>query len=235
MRYRSEDTIAAIATPPGVGGVGIVRLSGSRAVPIAAQVFRPSAPRALADQPSHLMLHGWIERQGAPIDEALAVCMRAPHSYTAEDVVELQCHGGPMVLRTVLELLCAAGARLAQPGEFTQRAFFNGRIDLTRAEAVGDIVGAGSLLGLQASANQLRGRLYEAIRALQGDVAHVAALVAAGIDFPEEDVVFARRDDILGRLQHGRDRLQALVRGAGQGRLLREGLAVAIVGKPNVG
>jgi tRNA modification GTPase len=140
-----------------------------------------------------------------------------------------------MVLQTLLEAVCRAGARLAEPGEFTMRAFFNGRMDLTRVEAVSDIVNAGSALGLQVSANQLRGRLYEAILALKEDVAHVAALVAAGIDFPEEDVVFSHRDDIVGRLQGVAGTLGEMVARAGQGRLLREGLAVAIVGRPNVG
>jgi tRNA modification GTPase len=181
------------------------------------------------------MLHGWIEREGSPVDEVLAVAMAGPRSYTGEDVAELHCHGGPLVLRTVLEMALEAGARLAEPGEFTRRAFLNGRIDLTRAEAIGDIVRAGSALGLRVSAQQLRGRLYEAIAALREEVARVAALVAAGIDFPEEDVVFAHRAELTGRLRGVQERLAALLAGAGRGRILREGLAVAIVGRPNVG
>lgn len=235
MRIKSEDTIAAVATPMGVGGVGIIRLSGAAALGIAQGLFRASGRRALGQAPSHQMLHGWIETEGVTLDEVLAVYMRAPHSYTGEDVVELHGHGGAMVLQTLLEAVCRAGARLAEPGEFTMRAFFNGRMDLTRVEAVSDIVNAGSALGLQVSANQLRGRLYEAILALKEDVAHVAALVAAGIDFPEEDVVFSHRDDIVGRLRGVAAALGEMVARAGQGRLLREGLAVAIVGRPNVG
>lgn len=235
MLTSNDDTIAAIATPIGLGGVGIVRLSGPDAVSIAAKLFRPSGRTALGDVPSHLMVHGWIESGGAVVDEAMAVCMRGPRSYTTEDVVELQCHGGALVLRTVLESACAAGARLALPGEFTLRAFANGRIDLTRAEAVADIVKAGSQFGLEASANQLRGKLYRAIRELKEHMAHVAALLAAGIDFPEEDVVFAHRGEILDRLTHSRDGLDRLIQSAGQGRMLREGIVVAIIGKPNVG
>lgn len=235
MRLRNEDTIAAIATPLGTGGVGIVRLSGKDAVAIVAPLFRPRSGPGLLDSPSHKLLYGWLEREGEAVDEVLAVVMRAPHSYTREDVVEVHCHGGTLVLRTVLDLACRGGARLAQPGEFTWRAFLNGRLDLTQVEAVGDIVSARSALGLRVSANQLRGRLHGEIQILRDDVAHVAALVAAGIDFPEEDVVFSHREELRTRLELAQARLEALLRTADQGRILREGLAIAIVGKPNVG
>jgi tRNA modification GTPase len=235
MPPRDEDTIAAIATPLGSGGIGIVRLSGRAAVAIADRFFRASGGIPLSGAPSHKLIHGWVEQDGAPLDEVLAVAMRAPHSYTCEDVVEVHCHGGSLAVRTVLELACAGGARLAQPGEFTQRAFLNGRMDLTQAEAVGDIVRSRSLLGLRVSADQLRGRLHGDILALREEVAQVAALVAAGIDFPEEDVVFAHRQDIVARLAGVRERLRALLGTATGGRMLREGVAVAIVGKPNVG
>jgi tRNA modification GTPase len=235
MPLRSDDTIVAIATPPGVGGVGIVRLSGPEAVAIADGFFQPTRGAPLARSPSHRMRHGWVLAAGQPVDEALAVAMRAPHSYTREDVVEVHCHGGNRVLRTVLELATGGGARLAQPGEFTLRAFLSGRIDLTQAEAVGDLVRAQSALGLRVSANQLRGRLHAEIAALTDEVRQVAALVAAGIDFPEEDVVFAHREQIAGRLERAGARLDALLARAGQGRIAREGLAVAIVGRPNVG
>jgi tRNA modification GTPase len=235
MALGSDDTIVAIATPLGVGGVGIVRLSGPAAVAIVDGFFRPARGGPLARSPTHRLRHGWALREGQPVDEVLAVVMRAPHSYTREDVVEVHCHGGTLVLRTVLELATAAGARLAQPGEFTQRAFLNGRIDLTQAEAVGDLVHTRSALGLRVSANQLRGRLHDEIEALRDELRQVAALVAAGIDFPEEDVVFAHRGEIEGRLGAVQARLDALLARAGQGRILREGLAVAIVGRPNVG
>ncbi|MCH9045356.1 MAG: tRNA uridine-5-carboxymethylaminomethyl(34) synthesis GTPase MnmE [SAR324 cluster bacterium] len=235
MALRSEDTIVAIATPLGVGGVGIIRLSGKEALPLVDGIFRPAGGSSLAQAESHHLLYGWIERDGRPVDEVLAVAMRAPRSYTREDVVEVHCHGGTMVLRTVLEMAIHGGARLAEPGEFTLRAFLNGRIDLTQAEAVGDIVRTRSSLGLQVSANQLRGRLYEEIGALREQVAHVAARVAAGIDFPEEDVVFAHREEIVSKLESVRTRLATLLSRAAQGRIVREGLAVAIVGRPNVG
>jgi tRNA modification GTPase len=235
MKWNSEDTIAAIATPLGIGGVGIVRLSGDKAVSIVDPIFRPAAGDSLASAESHRMLYGWIATEDGPIDEVLVVAMRAPRSYTREDVVEIHCHGGPLVLQTVLELVCWAGARLAEPGEFTLRAFFNGRIDLTQVEAVADIVRARSQAGLRVTANQLRGRLYEAIQGLKEELSHVAALLAAGIDFPEEDVVFAHREEIAARLDKGRTQLRELLRTAERGRILREGLAVAIAGRPNVG
>ena len=235
MALRSDETIVAIATPLGVGGVGIVRLSGPRAVAIADGIFRAARGGPLAESPTHLLRYGWALDAGRPVDEVLAVVMRAPHSYTREDVAEVHCHGGVRVLRTVLELALAAGARMAEPGEFTARAFLNGRIDLTQAEAVGDLVRTQSALGLRVSANQLRGRLHEEIEVLRDAVQEVAARVAAGIDFPEEDVVFAQRGEIEARLRRVCDRLAALLARAGQGRIVREGLAVAIVGRPNVG
>lgn len=235
MRLKADDTIAAIATPLGSGGIGIVRVSGPRALAIVHPLFRAKGRTGLDRAPSHRMLYGWIEQAGEPVDEVMAVAMRAPHSYTCEDVVEVHCHGGALVTRTVLELALAGGARMAQPGEFTLRAFLNGRLDLTRAEAVNDMVAARSGWGLRASANQLRGRLYGEIQALREDVAQVAALVAAGIDFPEEDVVFAHREDITRKLRAAESRLTTLLRTAAGGRRLREGLAAAIVGRPNVG
>jgi len=235
MRLKADDTIAAIATPLGAGGIGIVRVSGPRALAIVHPLFRPQGRRGLDRAPSHRMLYGWIESRGQPVDEVLAVAMRAPHSYTCEDVVEVHCHGGALVTRTILELALAGGARMAQPGEFTLRAFLNGRLDLTRAEAVQDMVSARSGWGLRASANQLRGRLYGEIQGLREQVAQVAALVAAGIDFPEEDVVFAHREEIGGKLREAEGRLAALLVTATGGRRLREGLAAAIIGRPNVG
>jgi len=235
MKWKNEDTIAAVSTPVGIGGVGMVRVSGARAAEIVAGLFRPSGRIGLAEASSHRMLHGWIEEEGRAIDEVLVVHMKAPHSYTREDVVEVHGHGGTIAVHAILDLICSRGARLAEAGEFTFRAFVNGRLDLTQAEAVPDMVRAGSRLGLRVAANQLRGRLYDAIQDLRAGVAHVAALVNANIDFPEEDVVFAHRDACAARLEAARDKLDTLLREAGRGRQIREGLGVAIVGKPNVG
>ena len=235
MKFKSDDTIAAIATPPGLGGVAVIRVSGPRSAALVHGIFRPSGATALIDAPSHRLLHGWIESEGRTVDEVMAVWMKAPHSYTREDVVEVHCHGGGMASGAILDRICSAGARPAEPGEFTFRAFVNGRLDLTQVEAVADIVRAPSRTALAVSANQLRGRLLEAIRAVRDDVRHVSALVNAGIDFPEEDVVFTNREECLSRMGRARAALAELVRTADQGRILREGLAVAIVGKPNVG
>ncbi|MDH5752521.1 MAG: tRNA uridine-5-carboxymethylaminomethyl(34) synthesis GTPase MnmE, partial [Deltaproteobacteria bacterium] len=235
MRIKADDTIAAVATPLGVGGVGIVRLSGPESLAMAGAMFRPSGSRGLAEAPTHTLLHGWIEKDQNPLDEVLAVAMRAPRSYTREDVVEIHCHGGLLAVRTVLKLALEQGARLADPGEFTMRAFLNGRLDLTRAEAVGDLVKARSLAALRISANQLRGRLYEEISLLKERVARATALLEAGLDFPEEDVVFHHGRQMQDDLEGVRGRLGDLLERARQGRLVREGLPVAIVGRPNVG
>ena len=224
-----------MATPAGVGGVGIVRLSGPDSVRIVDNIFRPAAGGSLAGGESHRLQYGWVFRDEEPVDEVLAVIMRAPRSYTREDVVEIHCHGGPLVLNSVLAMTCAGGARLAEPGEFTMRAFFNGRVDLTQVEAVSDIVRARSQAGLRVSANQLRGRLHEAIGELKETLARSAALLAAGIDFPEEDNVYAHREQIAGQLNSARERLARLLDTAEHGRILRDGLAVVIAGRPNVG
>jgi len=213
----------------------MIRVSGARAAEIVGALFRPSGRTGLAEAPSHRMLHGWIEDEGQGIDEVLVVHMKAPHSYTREDVVEVHGHGGTVAVSAILDLICARGARLAEAGEFTFRAFVNGRLDLTQAEAVPDLVRASSRLGLRVAANQLRGRLHDAIQDLRAGVAHAAALVNASIDFPEEDVRFTHHDDCTRRLETVRDKLDTLLREAGRGRQIREGLGVAIVGKPNVG
>lgn len=235
MKWNTEDTIAAVATPMGVGGVGIVRLSGKNSLEIANPLFRPAIGGQLSAQPSHLMVYGWLLKGTNLLDEVLAVQMKSPRSYTGEDVVEFHCHGGVMVLKTVLELLGQLGARMAEPGEFTFRAFLNGRIDLTQVEAVADIVQAGSAEGLRVSVNQLKGKLHEEILALKESVSSISALVAAGIDFPEEDVVFAQAGEVDIALSEVEKRMADLMASAHRGRILREGLMVSIVGSPNVG
>lgn len=231
-----EDTIAAIATPPGVGGIGIVRISGSRAVGIADALFRPAGKCRLGQAASHHLLHGWLEHKAEVLDEVMAVVMRRPRSYTCEDVVELHCHGGLFALRETLRAVLEGGARLAQRGEFTLRAFLNGRMDLTQAEAVMDVVHARAPLGLRLALDQLRGRLAKEIAALQEQLREVAAFIAAGIDFAtEEDVLAAQQERIDELLARTRGRLEALIAGAEQGRRLREGFSVALSGAPNVG
>jgi len=229
------DTIAAIATAivPEQGSVGIVRVSGSQAVAIAQQIFHP-----LGRPPweSHRILYGTIRHPetGQIVDEALLLLMLAPRSYTREDVVEFHCHGGIMAVQQVLQLCIAQGARLAEPGEFTLRAFLNGRLDLTQAESIADLVGARSPQAAQFALAGLQGKLAHPIRQLRSMCIDVLAEIEARIDF-EEDLPPLNEEDIKRRLQQVLDEVEQILATAEQGELLRSGLKVAIVGRPNVG
>ena len=229
------DTIAAIATAvvPEQGSIGIVRLSGSRALSIAQAIFTPA--RRNATWESHRLLYGWIhDEKGHPLDEALAVWMQAPRSYTREDVVEFHCHGGIMVVQATLQQCLRQGARLAQPGEFSLRAFLNGRIDLTQAESVADLVAARSPQAAQMALAGLQGKLGQSIRALRQALLGLLAEIEARIDF-EEDLPPLDVPAWQARLQDIQAQMQALLATAERGQLLRTGVKVAIVGRPNVG
>lgn len=231
-----EITIAAISTPPGAGGIGIVRMSGPLALPVLKQVFRPSARNC--SYTSHMLYHGRIlSVDGAKIlDEAMAVYMKAPRSYTREDVVELHCHGSYLLLQRVLETLLAKGVQLAQPGEFTKRAFLNGRIDLTRAEAVIDVLAARTRKGIDLAQEQLAGALYQRVDVIRQVLARLLALIEVAIDFPDEDIEIIDRPLFEQRMQNEvLAPLQRLLGSADRGRIIREGVSVAIVGRPNVG
>ncbi|MDN5346574.1 MAG: tRNA modification GTPase [Clostridia bacterium] len=229
-----EDTIAAIATPLGEGGIGIVRLSGPKAVEIAREIFRPRTPKDLTKVPNFTLHLGEIlDVNGKVIDEVLLSIMRGPRSYTAEDVIEINCHGGPYVLREVLRTVLAKGARLAEPGEFTRRAFLNGRIDLVQAEAVIEIIRAKSRTGLKAALDQLGGELSKEIERLGQALLAVMAQVEASIDFPEE--VDFSGSEIFNSVKKALGGVEALLAKWDEGRLIREGLRLAIVGRPNVG
>lgn len=232
-----DDTIAAIATPPGEGGIGIVRVSGDRAVTIAEKIFSSPKGKRLKDAKSHTVIHGFIVDPDSHlrIDEVLAVVMKSPATYTREDVVEINCHGGMMPLRTTLGLLLREGARLAEPGEFTRRAFLNGRIDLSQAEAVIDIIRAKSEQAERLALRQLEGRLSGKIAALREELTGLCAYIEASIDFPEEEFEPAAADELLASMNSIAGELAALSKGFDEGRLFREGVAAAIVGKPNVG
>jgi len=229
---RYTDTIVGPATAPGEAGVGIVRLSGADALGIAWQVFR--AKSGAQPQPWRMM-YGEVIENDQVVDEALMVYMKGPKSYTAEDVVEIQCHGGGLILKKILELCLSLGARIAGPGEFTERAFLNGRIDLTQAEAVGDLVHAKTDKALSMVINQLKGNLHERILDLKGDISWVLALLGASIDFPEEDVVFAHQKEIREKLRIAQSGVQRLLSTAKAGQTLQEGFSLVIVGRPNVG
>ncbi|HEX9036540.1 MAG TPA: tRNA uridine-5-carboxymethylaminomethyl(34) synthesis GTPase MnmE [Ktedonobacterales bacterium] len=233
-----EDTIAAIATPPGPGGVGVIRISGPRAFAIGAALFRPAHPASPGEPPpSHLLVYGHIvdPASGEMVDETLAVFMRAPRTYTREDVVEIQGHGAPLTLRRILALALAAGARLARPGEMTLRAFLNGRIDLAQAEAVMDLVNAGSDAARRLALRQLQGELSARTAAIRSAALGALVRIEASIDFPEEEVPPPDPEELRGLLGAAAEETARLLAGVERGRVQREGLRVALVGRPNAG
>jgi tRNA modification GTPase len=233
---RSVDTIAAVSTPPGVGGIGVVRISGPEALAIARRVFVSPTGRALASLESHRVYHGFVvDGDGERLDEALLCVMCRPRSYTREDVAELSCHGGMVTTRRVLDAVLAQGARVAEAGEFTKRAFLNGRFDLTQAEAVIDLINARTVAGHRAALQQLEGALSRRLHELREALLQVSVYLEAGIDFPEEDIDLISSADLAGRLTCIAGQLTRLLGTFERGRILREGLATAIVGRPNVG
>ncbi|ACA60720.1 tRNA uridine-5-carboxymethylaminomethyl(34) synthesis GTPase MnmE [Candidatus Desulforudis audaxviator] len=233
-----HDTIAAVATPPGEGGIGIIRISGPDALKIAGQVFRPVGEKDWRAGPGFRMYYGHAVDPGTgeTVDEVLVSVMRAPKSYTREDVVEINGHGGVLPLQRILKIVLDCGARLAGPGEFTRRAFLNGRLDLVQAEAVLDVIRARTGSSLQVALGQLRGGLSERIGAMREALLQVLAEIEASIDFPEEeDVPETRLEALAGQLAALEAGCVELLEGAEAGRVYRDGLGVAIVGKPNVG
>jgi len=231
-----SDTIAAIATPLGQGGVAMIRLSGPQALTIADASFRPAGaflkPSA---SPTHTIHFGHIVRRCRVVDEVLVGVMRAPRTFTREDVVEITCHGGLLPAKLVLDTVLENGARLAGPGEFTRRAFLNGRIDLTQAEAVADLIQARTELAAAAAQEQLAGKLSQRIHLLRDDLMKILAHIEAHLDFPDEDIAPDTRGKLLERLQSALVFMDELLRTANEGRLLRRGIRAAIIGRPNVG
>jgi tRNA modification GTPase len=235
-----NDTICAVATPLGEGGIGIVRISGEKAVDIASGLVALRSGQPLRSAASHVLHHAELldpasADRRARLDEALVAVMRAPRSFTGEDVVELQCHGGLLILRTVCEALVRAGARLAEPGEFTKRAFLNGRLDLAQAEAVLDTIRAKTTGSLRIAQEQLRGALSREIDSVRETLLSLLAHVEAGIDFVEEDITFIQAAELAEGLTGARDVIGRLLAHSREGRILREGVTAAIIGRPNVG
>ncbi|MBI1810803.1 MAG: tRNA uridine-5-carboxymethylaminomethyl(34) synthesis GTPase MnmE [Nitrospirae bacterium] len=232
-----DDTIAAISTPAGEGGIGIVRLSGKDAIKIAGRLFHSSKGKTLSASASHRIIYGFIKdpETNETVDEALVSIMRSPNTYTREDIVEINCHGGMSPLRDVLELAVKNGARLAEPGEFTKRAFLNGRLDLSEAEAVLDLIRAKTDESRRIALEQLRGKLSEKILNLREQITKICVFIEAYIDFPEEDIELASKKEIIESAETILKELESLLKSYDEGRFFREGLAAAIVGKPNVG
>jgi len=232
-----DDTIAAIATPLGEGGLAVVRVSGSQALVIADKSFLPAGKSSLKPSaaPTHTIQYGKIIRDGKVIDEALLAVLLAPRTFTREDTVEISCHGGIMSAKLVLDTLLENGARVAEPGEFTRRAFLNGRIDLAQAEAVADLIHSRTELGLAAANEQLAGKLSMRINRLRDDLMHTLAHVEAHIDFPDEGIAPDTKAQLLKRLEDGIAFMDELLRTANEGQILRRGIRAAIVGRPNAG
>ncbi len=231
-----DDTIAAIATPPGVGGIGVIRVSGRDAFSLVQPLWR--RPGEHIESPrSHQLIYGHIVDPTTQeiLDEVLIAFMHAPHTYTREDVVEIQGHGGPLILRRILRTVLAQGARMANPGEFTLRAFLNGRLDLVQAEAVMDLIESETEVGQRLAMQQLRGHLSEHVQQARHALLGAIARIEASIDFPEEDVPTPRFEDLHPLIQVAQSQIDMLLSGSEQGRLYRQGLRTAIIGRPNVG
>lgn len=231
------DTIAAISTPPGEGGIGIVRISGDEAIEIADKLYS-MGKKSLADQDTHTIHYGKIvnPKTGDIVDEVMVSVMRAPKTYTREDVVEINSHGGILVVNKVLQVVLNNGARLAEPGEFTKRAFLNGRIDLSQAEAVMDMIRAKTDRAMHVAVDQLDGQMSRLIRDLRQKILDTLAQVEVNIDYPEYDDVEEMTSQLLeDKAREVKADIQKLLETAQQGKILREGLATAIIGRPNVG
>jgi tRNA modification GTPase len=228
-----KDTIAAISTPLGRGGIGVVRISGHAARAIAEQILR--IPRDFAWDSWTSTLGSLPDSSGATVDHVVVTWFQGPRSYTAEDVVEISCHGSPVVLRHALARAVETGARLAQPGEFTLRAYLNGRIDLPRAEAVRDLIDSTTLYQARVAAQQAEGSISRRIKPLKDRLLELIALLEAGIDFAEDDVSVASGADIMARLEPIETGVQALAESFAYGKLVHDGFTLAIVGRPNVG
>src|SRR6516225_8022014 len=227
-----DDTIVAIATPPGRGGLGVVRLSGPGAREIGCSMLQLKHEL----EPGRSVFAGLVDPGSRePIDEAVVTFFAKPHSYTTDDVIEISAHGSPVVLRHIVELATAAGARLAEPGEFTMRAFLNGRIDLIQAEAVRDLIDSQTLYQAKVASQQLEGALSRRLQPIKQRLVELIAVMEAGIDFAEDDVAVLPGREILARIAGVRDPLEQLQASFAYGKIVHEGLTLAIVGRPNVG
>ena len=232
MSVLIEDTIVALATAQGISAIAVIRLSGADAIGITQKCFKG---KNLEDQPSHTIHFGNFHHEGKIIDEVLISVFRAPNSFTKENAVEISCHGSPFIVKEIIKTLLHAGARLAQPGEFTKRAFLYGRFDLAQAEAVADLINAETDNARQAALNQMRGGFSKEINHLREELIHFASLIELELDFGEEDVEFAKRDDLRALILKIQSYLQALIDSFEQGNVIKNGVPTVIAGKPNAG
>ncbi|MCZ8355922.1 MAG: tRNA uridine-5-carboxymethylaminomethyl(34) synthesis GTPase MnmE [Cyclobacteriaceae bacterium] len=227
-----KDTIVAPATPPGVAALAVIRLSGAQAIEIASTVFRG---KNLLDVESHTIHFGSIRENEKVIDEVLISVFKNPHSYTGENSVEISCHGSPVVVKEIIKLLIKQGARLAEPGEFTRRAFLNNKLDLAQAEAVGDLIHSETELSRQVAVNQMRGGYSKNLSHMREELIHFASLIELELDFGEEDVEFAQREDLIRLTNQILTFIQPLIESFDQGNVIKNGVPTVIAGKPNAG
>ncbi|MDU3086914.1 MAG: tRNA uridine-5-carboxymethylaminomethyl(34) synthesis GTPase MnmE [Peptoniphilus harei] len=230
-----NDTIAAISTAIGEAGIAVVRMSGDDSINIIDEIFKSASGKKMAEAENRKFLYGHIVDGDKQIDEVLVVKMKGPHSYTAEDIIEIHCHGGVVSVKRILNLILSKGARLAEKGEFTKRGFLNGRIDLTQAEAVIDMIKAKTDLSFDMGLNQLSGALSEVLNKLKDELVSMQALIVANIDFPDEDIEDAAYNDLIERSNKILDKMDNLLDNSKNSRLLRDGINTVILGKPNVG
>src|SRR5215204_2937704 len=227
-----NDTIVALATPPGIGALGIIRLSGDRAVGIVDELF---ASKNLEKQKSHTIHFGLLKQNTEVLDEVVVSLFKAPQSYTGENVVEITCHGSPFIHQQVIEACIQKGARLAKPGEFTQRAFINGKLDLTQAEAVADLIASNTHASHKTAVNNIRGGFSQALKDLREQLIRFSALIELELDFSQEDVEFADRSQLLQLVTNAKEHTQKLMQSFQLGNVIKNGVSVAIIGKPNAG
>lgn len=244
-KFNMDDTIVAISTPVGEGGIGIVRLSGPQALKISDAIFRAKNGEKLSASKTHTVHYGHIvdvtrvqeykSTRAQAVDEVLVTVMRAPKTYTKEDIVEINCHGGMQAVKRVVELAVLHGGRVAEPGEFTKRAFLNGRIDLTQAEAVLDVIRSKTEGSLKVAMDQLEGHLARSVKAVREAVMYIAAEVEASIDFPEEDLELSKKKELVDKAKVALKEIEDLIKSYDNGMVYREGVLAIICGKPNVG
>lgn len=227
-----DDTIAAIATPPGVGALGIIRLSGREAIQIVASLF---PAKDLLRQPSHTLHVGFLKDGDRALDEAVVSLYKSPRSYTGEDIAEISCHGSPFILQQVLDACTQRGARIAKPGEFTQRAFLNGKLDLAQAEAVADLIASNTEASHKTALNNIRGGFSHSLKSLREQLIKFSALIELELDFSQEDVEFADRTELQNLVSGAKAQTETLLQSFQLGNVIKNGVSVAIIGKPNAG